>query len=171
MTTSASSMRNSRPIAGVVIIDNLEELTKNQPERIKNDIRDAVEDKLGQWCASFDGILRRYDRDRYIVLMERRDLEWLKAGKFKITEEMHEVESPSGIAASISIGLGADADNFGEALQFADMAGGACALTRRRPDRYQEQDELRVLRRPRLRDRKSAPRSSPALWQTPSPSL
>ena len=114
---------NSRPIAGVVIIDNLEELTKNQPERIKNDIRDAVEDKLGQWCASFDGILRRYDRDRYIVLMERRDLEWLKAGKFKITEEMHEVESPSGIAASISIGLGADADNFGEALQFADMAG------------------------------------------------
>ena len=114
---------NSRPIAGVVIIDNLEELTKNQPERIKNDIRDAVEDKLGQWCASFGGILRRYDRDRYIVLMERRDLEWLKAGKFKITEEMHEVESPSGIAASISIGLGADADTFGEALQFADMAG------------------------------------------------
>ena len=114
---------NSRPIAGVVIIDNLEELTKNQPERIKNDIRDAVEDKLGQWCSSFDGILRRYDRDRYIVLMERRDLEWLKAGKFKITEEMHEVESPSGIAASISIGLGADADTFGEALQFADMAG------------------------------------------------
>ena len=40
----------SRPVAAVIVIDNLDELTKNQPDRIKNDIRDAVEDKLNQWC-------------------------------------------------------------------------------------------------------------------------
>ena len=40
----------SRPVAAVIVIDNLDELTKNQPDRVKNDIRDAVEDKLNQWC-------------------------------------------------------------------------------------------------------------------------
>lgn len=112
----------TRPVAGVVIIDNLEELTRNQPDRVKNDIRDAVEDKLKLWCDGFGGILRRYDRDRYLVLMERKDLERLRQEKFKITEEIHQVESPTGIDASISIGLGIDGESFSEVLQFADMA-------------------------------------------------
>lgn len=38
----------TRPVAGIVVIDNLDELYKNQPDRIKNDIRDAVEDRLHQ---------------------------------------------------------------------------------------------------------------------------
>ena len=114
---------NTRPVAGVVIIDNLDELVKNQPDRIKNDLRDAIEDKLGQWCAGFDGILRRYDRDRYLLLMEHQAMETLKADKFSITDEIHEVVSPSGIAASISIGLGSEGETFAEGLQFADTAG------------------------------------------------
>lgn len=65
---------DTRPVAGVVVIDNLDELVKNQPERIKNDIRDAVEDKLDQWCAEYGGIVRRYDRDRYIAMFENRTL-------------------------------------------------------------------------------------------------
>lgn len=113
---------HTRPVAGVVIIDNLEEMIRNQPDRVKNDIRDAVEDKLKEWCDGFHGILRRYDRDRYLVLMERQDMERLRQEKFKITEEIHQVESPAGIGASISIGLGIDGENFGEVLQFADMA-------------------------------------------------
>lgn len=113
---------HTRPVAGIVIIDNLEEMIRNQPDRVKNDIRDAVEDKLKEWCDGFHGILRRYDRDRYLVLMERQDMERLRQEKFKITEEIHQVESPTGIGASISIGLGIDGENFGEVLQFADMA-------------------------------------------------
>jgi c-di-AMP phosphodiesterase-like protein len=114
---------STRPVAGVVIIDNLDELVKNQPDRIKNDLRDAIEDKLGQWCAGFDGIIRRYDRDRYLLLMEHQAMEALKADKFSITDDIHEVVSPSGIAASISIGLGSEGETFAEALQFADTAG------------------------------------------------
>jgi c-di-AMP phosphodiesterase-like protein len=112
----------TRPVAGVIIIDNLEEMTRNQPDRVKNDIRDAVEDKLKAWCDGFNGIIRRYDRDRYLLIMERQDLEKLRQDKFRITEEIHQVESPSGIDASISVGLGIDGENFSEVLQFADMA-------------------------------------------------
>ena len=113
---------NSRPVAGIIIIDNMDELMKNQPDRVKNDLRDAIEDKLGHWCTSFNGFLRRYDRDRYLLLMEQEHLEKLKEEKFKITEEIHEVVSPAGIAATISIGLGAGADNFPDTLQASDNA-------------------------------------------------
>ncbi len=113
---------NTRPVAGVVIIDNLDELNRNQPDRIKNDLRDAIEERLSQWCAGFSGILRRYDRDRYLLLIEHSAMETLRTDKFSIIEDIHNVVSPAGIAASISIGLGAEGESFAEALSFADTA-------------------------------------------------
>ena len=113
---------NSRPVACVLVIDNMDELVKNQPDRIKNDIRDAIEDKLNKWCDDNKAIIRRYERDRYLILFESRCLEQLKAEKFSIIQEVHQVESPTGIDASISLGLGVDASSLAEALQYATVA-------------------------------------------------
>ena len=119
----------SRPVPGIIVIDNLDELCKNLPERARNDLRDQVEDQLHQWCDAYHGILRRYDRDRYLVFFEKRNIDAMRAEKFHITEQIHRVESPNGVDATISIGLGEEASNLGEALQFADMAV-ELALTR-----------------------------------------
>ena len=119
----------SRPVPGIVVIDNLDEMYKNQPERVRNDLRDAVEDQLHQWCESSHGILRRYDRDRYLTMFEKRDVDRMREENFRITDQIHKVESPNGITATVSIGFGEDGANLGESLQFADMAV-ELALTR-----------------------------------------
>ncbi len=113
---------SSRPVAGIIVIDNLDELVKNQPERIKNDLRDAVEDKLTQWADERKAILRRYDRDRYLAVFEERYLDALKEDKFSIVEQVHQIVSPAGVNATISVGLGADGTSLQEALQFAQVA-------------------------------------------------
>ena len=49
----------SRPVPGVVVIDNLDEMTRNYPERVRNELRDSVEDRLRQsmvFCAVMTGI-------------------------------------------------------------------------------------------------------------------
>ena len=112
----------SRPVAGIIVIDNLDELTRNQPERIKNDLRDAIEDKLSQWAEEYGGIVRRFERDRYLAMFEKRHLEKMKEGKFQIVEDVHQVESPTGIVASISVGFGEDGASFPDALQYANVA-------------------------------------------------
>ncbi|MCR5136429.1 MAG: DHH family phosphoesterase [Oscillospiraceae bacterium] len=119
----------SRPVPGVIVIDNLEEMTRNFPERVKNEIRDAVEDRLRVWCGQYHGILRRYDRDRYLMIVEKKDLARMREDKFHIIEEMHQVENPNGIDASISIGFGEDSSSLEEGLQFADI-GTELALSR-----------------------------------------
>lgn len=113
---------NSRIVAGILVIDNMDELVKNQPDRIKNDIRDAIEDRLNKWCEDNKAIIRRYERDRYLIMFESRCLEQLKAEKFSIIQEVHQVESPTGVNASISFGLGVDAPSLSEALQYATVA-------------------------------------------------
>lgn len=120
---------NSRPVVAIAVIDNLDEMYKNQPDRARNDILEAVGEKLTEWAASYNAILRRYDRDRFIAVFEKRDLEKMKEEKFPVIEKMHSIENPAGVSASISIGLSEDAQNLAEALQFADMAN-ELALTR-----------------------------------------
>lgn len=119
----------SRPVVGVVVIDNLEELFRNQTDREKNQVRDAIEERVFAWTAEYKGFVRRIERDRYVVCFEKRDLAEMKKNKFPLVEEIHKISSPSGIAASISLGFGEDTQNFTEAIQFADMAA-ELALTR-----------------------------------------
>lgn len=113
---------NSHPVPGIIVIDNLEELARNQPERVKNEMRNSIEELLSQWVGGYKGFIRRYDRDRFLLMVDKQSLGQMKQDRFRLLEEMHRVKNPNGIEASISIGLGEDAASFGEGLQFADMA-------------------------------------------------
>ena len=112
----------SRPVVADLIIDNYDELVRNQPERVKNDLRDAVEDIITQYWDGRDAVVRRYDRDRYLVIFEERSLAEMRADKFNLLERAHTVSSPSGIHATLSLGIGRDGTGFGEDLQFASLA-------------------------------------------------
>lgn len=113
---------NSRPVAGILVVDNLDELMRSQPDRIKNDLTETIDDKLTHWCEQYHGLLRRFERDRYLVVMEKRYADKLRDEKFSIVEELHRVISPNGVSASISIGMGVDGASFEEVLQFANVA-------------------------------------------------
>ena len=113
---------NSRPVAGIIVVDNLDELTRNQPERVKNDLSDAVEDILSQWSDERNAILRRYDRGRYLTLFDTRWLPALKEDKFSIVERIHDVVSPAGVNATISFGLGTEGNTLQETMQYAMVA-------------------------------------------------
>ena len=112
----------SRPIPAIIVLDNLDEMCRNQPERVRNDLRDAVEDRLIQWCEENHGFIRRYSRDRFLALFEKRAVDKMKQEKFPIVQELHKIEGPTKVDASISIGLGEDGSGLGESLQFADIA-------------------------------------------------
>ena len=117
-----SEYEASQPVVAIFVIDNFEELMKNQPERIRNDLRDAVGDKLSQWGDGMGGVIRRFDRDRYVFIFEERYMDSIMAGKFGILEEIHDVVSPNGIHATFSIGVGRGAESMEEAMQFAELS-------------------------------------------------
>ena len=64
-------------------------------------------------------MLRRYDRDRYLFIFEERYLREILESRFGILQTVHEVVSPSGIHATLSIGIGREGASCSEILQFA----------------------------------------------------
>ena len=112
----------SRPVVMLIMIDNFDELTKNIPERAVNELRNQLEDQLVQWTEGMRGFLRRYDRNRYIYLCERRYFDKLVEGKFSVLESIHEVINTSGIHATASIGVGVEGASLEEDFNFASLS-------------------------------------------------
>ena len=112
----------SRPVVSIILIDNYEELTKNLSEAATSNLNAQLNEVITQWAENYHGLLRRMERNRYLLVFEKRDLQDAISNKFSILEKMHTVTNPSGLAASISFGLGVEGATFEESYEFAALA-------------------------------------------------
>ena len=119
----------SRPVVSIVLIDNYEELIKNLSESAISSLNARLNDAITKWAEGYHGLLRKLERNRFLFIFEKRDLEKIMADKFSILEDVHEIMSPSGLAATVSIGMGVDAEHFEEGYDFAAL-GIEMALSR-----------------------------------------
>jgi len=113
---------NTRPIVAIILFDNMDEITKNLPERERTHLQNAVSEKVENWCADMGAIVCRYERDRCLVIFEERHYQRLAAAKFSLMDDVREIVSPTGIHASVSIGIGRDGKNFEECFNFAQLS-------------------------------------------------
>ena len=112
----------SRPVVSIILIDNYDELTKNLSEGATSAMNARLNECITHWCGNYHGLLRRLEKNRFLLVFEKRDLRQAKEGKFSILESIHEVTSPAGVQASISMGLGVDGETFEESYDFAALA-------------------------------------------------
>lgn len=114
--------RLSRPVVAIILIDNYDEITKNLTDTIKSTILAGVDDRINTWTEGCEGMLRKTERDRYVFIFEERYMEGILDGKFVLLESVREVVNPSGLAATVSIGVGKDGLSFRENYQNAALS-------------------------------------------------
>ena len=112
----------TRPIVSVILVDNYDELTNNLPDSAISSLDAQINDRIGQWCRNLNGLLRKYERNRYLLVFEAKDLPRLQEAKFTILDEIRSITNPSGVAATLSIGIGKDGASFQENFQFAGLS-------------------------------------------------
>ena len=112
----------SRPVMAVLLLDNYEDLMKNLTENERSAIYSEINARLDAWVADTHGMLRRVERDRYYYIFEEQYLARFIEKKFDILDTIRQVSNPSGIAATLSIGVGKDGGSFQELMQFANLS-------------------------------------------------
>ncbi len=113
---------DSRPIVAIIQFDNLDEISKNQPDRVRTELQNMVSERIENWCAGKGGLLCRYDRDKYLFVFEQRYYQQLVDEKFSLLDKVRQVINPSGIHATVSIGIGRDGASFEENFGFASLS-------------------------------------------------
>ena len=112
----------SRPVVSIILIDNYEELTKNLSEGAISALNAKLNETITEWTESYHGLLRKLERNRFLFVFEKKDLSRAIESKFSLLEDIRQISSPAGIPASLSIGLGVDAENFEEGYNFAALS-------------------------------------------------
>ena len=112
----------TRPIVTVILVDNYDELTNNLPDSAISSLDARINDRISDWCKDLGGLLRKYERNRYLLIFEAKDLPRLQEGKFSLLDEIRTITNPSGVAATLSIGIGRDGSSFQENFSFASLS-------------------------------------------------
>ena len=112
----------SRPVVSIILLDNYEELTKNLNESAISSLNARLNDVIMEWTENYNGLFRKLERSRYLFVFEKRHLNDAIERKFSLVEEIHEVVSPNGITASLSMGLGVEGATFEENYNFAALS-------------------------------------------------
>ena len=142
--TDTEEMRRTleltRPVVAILMVDNYEDLMKATPEGKRSAVRAMLEEKLSQWSAGSEGMMLRYDRDRYLFVFEEKSFSDFAAKRFDVLDAVREVVAGEGVAATLSIGVGRDADSF-EAL-FKNASGALEMALSRGGDQAVVKDKL-----------------------------
>ncbi|MCK9479453.1 MAG: DHH family phosphoesterase [Firmicutes bacterium] len=106
---------DDRPISCELMLDNLEDLMKSTPEEAQAGLSAAIGKKINEWLGKTGGILRKYEKDKYHIMFENKNLSKIIDSKFDILDGMHEIQLGNKLPVTLSIGIGK-----GESIQKSD---------------------------------------------------
>jgi len=124
--TDFSTLRDeyyaSRPVVAILQLDSYDEIFKGVSDNIKSAMLADINRRLDEWASPASGLFCRYDRDHYLMVFEERYLAAFLEKKFDVLDQIREVLNPNGLPATLSIGVGKDADSLSELFHFASLA-------------------------------------------------
>jgi len=108
----------------MILLDSYDELLQDAKESEKTRILGAIEEALEKFSIEYNCYLSRTSRrDRYIAIIEERNLKKILEGRFHLLDDIRDLEfTDIKGRASISIGVGRGASNLADAEKLAEQA-------------------------------------------------
>ena len=96
---------NSKICVGIIVIDNYEEMMQRASEEEKLKVTSEIEKNIYAWINKYNGIAIKSERDTYICIFEKVDVEKMKNDKFDILDEIKEIKTQEKIQSTLSIAI------------------------------------------------------------------
>ena len=130
-------LKDENSVVSYIMIDNLDELLQHIQEKYR-EVSNDVATILNEWAESVDGILKEFQRDKYIFIFPEKYLDDFVASKFTILDKIRDVRVGSGsLPVTISIGIACTGATLAEkerdaqaALDMALQRGGDQAVVK-----------------------------------------
>lgn len=108
-------------VKGYVYVDNLDEITKHISDSERTVIASQTEKLISDFVGMHQGVLNKFDRDRYSFIMERKQFDEILKEKLPILKEVKNIETFDSLPVTLSIGIGIG-ESLGETENFSRVA-------------------------------------------------
>lgn len=122
ISTVIRENKEQRLIVGLLYIDNYEEALETIDEVRRSLLVALVDRKVNKFMQSIDAIVKKLEKDKYIILFKQKYLPQLQATKFNLLDEIRSVNIGNEIAVTISIGLGISEESYNKGYEYARAA-------------------------------------------------
>ncbi len=109
-------------VCGVMVLDNYDEALQSVEDVRRSLLTALIDRKITNYFQNADGIVCKYEKDKYQIVMRKRTLDELKESRFQILEDVKTVNIGNDMAVTMSIGIGVNQGSYNKNLENARLA-------------------------------------------------
>lgn len=115
-------LEDQKVVVGLIYLDNYDETLGNMDD-VKSSLLGALlERKIRKYFIAEDGLVRKMDKDKFMVLLNAKSFRKLEAERFTLLSEIKTVNIGDDVTVTISMGFGIDAPTYADGMNFASAA-------------------------------------------------
>ncbi len=107
---------------GLIYLDNYEEALESVEEVRRSLLIALIDRKVNKYISALDGICRKMEKDKYLVIMKKKSVSLLQENRFDLLEDVKTVNIGNEMAVTISIGVGLSGLTYAQNYEFARNA-------------------------------------------------
>ena len=107
---------------GLIYLDNYDEALESVEEVRRSLLIALIDRKVNKYIAALDGICKKLEKDKYLVIMRKKSVAVLQKNRFDLLEDVKTVNIGNEMAVTISIGFGYNGLTYAQNYEFARNA-------------------------------------------------
>ncbi|MCM1537826.1 MAG: DHH family phosphoesterase [bacterium] len=107
---------------GMIYLDNYDEALESIEEVRRSLLTALIERKINKYISAIDGIVKKLEKDKYLIVLRKKSVQQLKEQRFDLLEDVKTVNIGNEMAVTLSIGVGLDGLTYTQDYEFARTA-------------------------------------------------
>ncbi|WP_276862688.1 DHH family phosphoesterase [Anaerococcus tetradius] len=118
--------KNKRLVFYSVFIDNYEDIRNATQSIDRPAVLGEIDRVINEYFKTYDGIIRKYENDRFMVISEYQDYRKIYESKFSILDQVRNIQKGNSLPPTLSIGVGIagakPSDIYSDSREAVDIA-------------------------------------------------
>ncbi len=126
-----------RQVVGLLYMDNYDEAMESVPDVRRSMLEALVDRRITRYITPAGGLCKKFEKDKYLLVTNRRGLQQMVADRFSILEDVKSVNMGNSISVTISIGIALENGDYSRdceaargAMEMALARGGDQAVVK-----------------------------------------
>ena len=96
----------------IAYIDNYDDVKNTTPDINKPLLLAEIDKTISKYFSKYDALVRKYENDKYFIIIDNKDFKDMKSKKFDILDTMRELKFGNTIPITLSMGISENGNEF-----------------------------------------------------------
>lgn len=109
-------------VAGLIYIDNYDEVMDSVEEVRQSLLVALIDRKINQYVSGVNGIVKKLEKDKYLVVIKKVGYDKMLESKFALLEEVKNVNIGNQVPVTLSVGIGLGTESYATGYNYSRVA-------------------------------------------------